>query len=74
MIHITSSLEARLVDAGQGDSEYERKKRLFDGLLAHRKVVQEIADSRLSKLPVLKFNKTGNLQHDSEKAKALLGA
>lgn len=72
MIQVTSSHDASPVDTGQGDSEYERKKRLFDGLLAHRKVVQEIAESRLSKLPVLKFNKTGNLQDDSEKARALL--
>lgn len=72
MIHITSSLEACLVDAGQGDIEHERRKMLFNGLLAHRKVVQEIANSRLSKLPILKFNKTGNLQRDAEKAKVLL--
>ncbi len=72
MIHVTSSHEACPVDSGQGDSEYERKKRLFNGLLSHRKVVQEIVNSRLSKLPVLKFNKTGNLQHDAEKAEALL--
>ncbi len=72
MIEPRSPHQARPDDSGQGSIELERKKKLFDGLLAYRNVVQEIADSRLSKLPILKLVTTGNPLNDAEGAKDLL--
>ena len=64
--------KAHQADAGQANSEMKKEKELFEGLLAHRKAIEEILRSRISRLPILKLETTGNALRDAEKARSLI--
>ena len=71
MTNLAFSHKAHQAEAGQANSEMKKEKELFEGLLAHRKAVEEILHSRISRLPILKLAITGNAVRDAEKARSL---
>jgi hypothetical protein len=72
MTNLAFSDKALQAEAGPANSEMKKEKELFEGLLAHRKTVEEILRSRISRLPILKLETTGNALRDAEKARYLL--
>ncbi len=72
MTNLGFNYKAHQAESGQANSEIPKEKELFEGLLVHRQAIEEILCSRISRLPILKLERTGNALQDAENARSLL--